>query len=262
MEQKGTRPRSRWYPARSCAASPPSLVWNGKITSKARLHIALMTARPRPATQSICFGANLEPCLSIFPSRMHPTRWCGAFVNGQSGIIALSRASSWPSSKQQFRMTVRQRLQKYWLRYAGWGCTLQASPPASSVLIEMAVKVVDASAIAALLFGEPDAENISERLADARLVAPALLGFELANVCLLKCRRHPDQQKALKTAFRLRDRFGIDEVAVDHSAALDLAAETGLTAYDASYLWVARQLQAELITLDRQLATAEATFHP
>jgi uncharacterized protein with PIN domain len=46
----------------------------------------------------------------------------------------------------------------------------------------MAVKVVDASAIAALLFGEPDAENISERLADGRLVAPALLGFELANV--------------------------------------------------------------------------------
>jgi predicted nucleic acid-binding protein len=81
-------------------------------------------------------------------------------------------------------------------------------------------------------------------------------------MCLLKCRRHPDQQKALKTAFRLRDRLGIDEVADDHSAALDLAAETGLTAYDASYLWVARQLQAELITLNRQPATAEAAFHP
>jgi hypothetical protein len=113
---------------------------------------------------------------------MHPTRWCGAFVNGQSGITALSRASSWPSSKKPFGRTVRQRLQKYWLKYAGWGCTLQVSPPVSSVLIVMAVKVVDASAIAALLFGEPDAENISERLADGRLVAPALLGFELANV--------------------------------------------------------------------------------
>jgi uncharacterized protein with PIN domain len=43
----------------------------------------------------------------------------------------------------------------------------------------MAVKVVDASALAALLFGEPEAE----RLGNARLAAPALLGFELANVC-------------------------------------------------------------------------------
>ena len=122
----------------------------------------------------------------------------------------------------------------------------------------MAVKVVDTSAIAALLFGEPDAEIISERLGDSRLVAPALLEFELGNVCLLKCRRHPDQQEMLKKAFRLRNRLGVEEITVDHDAALELAAKTGLTAYDASYLWIARQLQAELVTLDRQLAAAEA----
>ena len=56
----------------------------------------------------------------------------------------------------------------------------------------MAVKVIDASALAALLFGEPEAEAVVERLGDARLVAPSLLGFELANVCLIKCRRHPE----------------------------------------------------------------------
>ncbi len=39
---------------------------------------------------------------------------------------------------------------------------------------------------------------------------------------------------------------------------LDLATETGLTAYDASYLWLARQLGAELVTLDQQLARAAA----
>jgi predicted nucleic acid-binding protein len=124
----------------------------------------------------------------------------------------------------------------------------------------MRVKVVDASAIAALLFGEPEAEAIALQLGDARLVAPALLGFELANVCLIKLRRHPEQRVALTTAFRLRDRLAVDEVAVDHDGTLELAAATGLTAYDAGYLWLARQLGAELVTLDKQLAKAEATW--
>ena len=53
----------------------------------------------------------------------------------------------------------------------------------------MTVKVVDASGLAALLFGEPDPEEVAERLGDARLAGPALLGFELANIRLLKCRR-------------------------------------------------------------------------
>lgn len=120
----------------------------------------------------------------------------------------------------------------------------------------MPVKVVDASAVAALLFGEPDAEAIAKRLGDARLVAPALLSFELANVCLLKTRRHPDQELALIAAFGLRVRLGIEEIAIDHERALKLAATTGLTAYDASYLWLAQELDADLVTLDRQLAKA------
>jgi predicted nucleic acid-binding protein len=126
----------------------------------------------------------------------------------------------------------------------------------------MPVKVVDASAIAALLFGEPEAESVANRLGEARLFAPALLGFELANVCLIKSRRHPEQRPALATAFQLRDRLAIEHVAVDHDSAFELAVATGLTAYDASYLWLAQQLGAELVTLDRQLVTAAAGVAP
>jgi predicted nucleic acid-binding protein len=72
----------------------------------------------------------------------------------------------------------------------------------------------------------------------------------------LKCRRHPEQEPALTQAFRLRGRLGVEEVAVDHEGAIELAVETGLSAYDASYLWLSRQLGAELVTLDRQLAVA------
>ena len=124
----------------------------------------------------------------------------------------------------------------------------------------MAVKVVDASALAALLFGEPEAENIAEQLEGAQPIAPVLLGFELANVCLIKCRRHPAQREALTAAFRLREQLEVREVAVDHDAVLGLAKRTGLTVYDASYLWLARELEAELVTLDIQLAKADANL--
>jgi predicted nucleic acid-binding protein len=123
----------------------------------------------------------------------------------------------------------------------------------------MAVKVVDASALGALLFGEPDGAAVAERLRGAGLIAPALLPFEVANVCVKKMRRHPDQRDALMVAFGMLDRMEVAVVQVDHGAALVLAERSGLTAYDASYLWLARRVSAELVTLDRQLAAAGAT---
>ncbi len=118
------------------------------------------------------------------------------------------------------------------------------------------IKVVDASALAALLFAEPEAEAIAGRLEGARLAAPSLIDFELANVCLTKIRRQPSQRDALRAAFRLAHRLRIETVAVDHAATVDIAEATGLTAYDASYLWLTRALDAELVTLDRKLAAA------
>lgn len=118
----------------------------------------------------------------------------------------------------------------------------------------MSVKVVDASAAVALLFGEPAAEQVATRLGSARLVAPALLGFEIANIGWKKVLRHPELRDKLLAAHRLFDALAIDTVAVEQHAVLLLALETGLTGYDASYLWLARQLGAELVTLDAHLA--------
>jgi predicted nucleic acid-binding protein len=83
------------------------------------------------------------------------------------------------------------------------------------------------------------------------LAAPSLIDFEPANVCLTKMRRRPDVRDAIRAAFRLANRLRVETVAVDHAAIVDLAEATGLTAYDASYLWLARALDAELVTLDR-----------
>jgi predicted nucleic acid-binding protein len=118
----------------------------------------------------------------------------------------------------------------------------------------MRICVVDASAMGALLFGEPKAEEVAEVLEGARLAAPGLLRFEMASVCLKKIVAHPQLEAHLMTAFDLFGRLAIDTVQVDHRATVTLAKETGLTTYDASYLLLAKELKGELITLDEKLA--------
>lgn len=120
----------------------------------------------------------------------------------------------------------------------------------------MAVKIIDASALAAVLFREPEAEEIASRMRGFMLVSPALLPFEIASVCLKKIRRHPAQRSALLAAYRLLSRMEIIPTEVDLNEAIALAERKKLTVYDAAYLWLARKLGVELITLDQKLVEA------
>lgn len=117
--------------------------------------------------------------------------------------------------------------------------------------------VVDASALAALLFGEPDGETVVRRLQGRRLLAPTLLRYELASVCLKKARAHPALAPALRSALELFGGMGVHEVQVPAADLAETAEEGRLTAYDAACLWLARSQDAELVTLD---ATLDATL--
>ena len=125
----------------------------------------------------------------------------------------------------------------------------------------MAVKVIDASALAAFLFGEPDAKNVIGEIKDYALAAPVLLSFELANVCLTKQRRHPTKREQLLASFHVFERMAIRYVDIQMVQALVLAEERKLTVYDASYLLLALQLGAPLVTLDKRLANAANKNH-
>lgn len=109
-----------------------------------------------------------------------------------------------------------------------------------------------------MVFDEPGAAVTGRRLDDGRLIAPFLIDFEFANVSLLKLRRNQIQRGDLAIAYTLRLSFKIECLTVDFAKVLELAITTGLTAYDASYLWLARTHNAELVTLDKQLAAAFA----
>jgi predicted nucleic acid-binding protein len=124
----------------------------------------------------------------------------------------------------------------------------------------MRVEVVDASAVAALYFGEPEADAVAERLSAAYLAAPGLIRVEMSNIALKKIGKNPPLASLMLK--RLADFLDspLEICAIDHSEALALALAARLTAYDASYLWLARNRQCGLVTLDRQLQQAAIEF--
>ncbi|MGQ0676195.1 MAG: type II toxin-antitoxin system VapC family toxin [Rhodospirillales bacterium] len=126
----------------------------------------------------------------------------------------------------------------------------------------MATKVVDASAAAALLFREDGSTDVAVALEGALLAAPVLLPFEIANVCLKKIRRYPAMRDGLVAAFGMFPRLGVRLLPINQPEALLLAEQTSLSAYDASYLWLAWTMRAELVTLDRRLQRAYAATQP
>ena len=123
----------------------------------------------------------------------------------------------------------------------------------------MTAVVVDASALAAVVFQEPDGEAVSQRLDGATVFAPHLLKFELTNTAWKKARRRPSAAAPIFTALAiaLDPRSGIVWREVDAVDVALVAHATGLTAYDASYLWLAGSLDADLVTLDKQLARTD-----
>lgn len=114
--------------------------------------------------------------------------------------------------------------------------------------------VVDASAVAAVLFQEPDGATIEAHTEGETLIAPHLIDYELANICWKRIRREPLAGPGLLTMLSGLTSLDIRRVEVPAVEVATLAVQTGLTAYDASYLWLAMSRDLELVTLDSQLA--------
>lgn len=120
--------------------------------------------------------------------------------------------------------------------------------------------VADASIIAAIAFGEPEADEASSLINGANLYAPSILAYELTNVARTKSARYPDQVEEIASALESALSLDLQWVDVDHIAVLRLALATDLSAYDASYLYVARTLGISLVTFDNRLSRASQNY--
>lgn len=120
--------------------------------------------------------------------------------------------------------------------------------------------VVDASVLAAFIFQEPEAAQAEAQLRLYNLSAPALLSYEIANITASKLRRQIAPAAALQARLEGFDFTCIELLPVPVAAAYTLAADYGLTAYDAAYLWLAGELHAPLLTFDARLGQAAREF--
>ena len=126
-------------------------------------------------------------------------------------------------------------------------------PPHGFVNSVTLAKVVDASVLGALVFSEPRAGEAAALLEGAELYAPKLMAYELTHIAQKKSAQFPAHINAIQEALEIALLMDIRWLDVSHMGVLRLALETGLTTYDASYLYLSRLLGADLATFDDKL---------
>src|SRR5437660_12439730 len=102
-------------------------------------------------------------------------------------------------------------------------------------------KVVDASAVAAVMFREEGYEKVVQLLAHTELIAPSLIVYELCNVAWRKVRASPEMHSVCLEALGELPKLGLTLTRSNPVSIYLVARETGLSAYDASYLYLSRQ---------------------
>lgn len=119
--------------------------------------------------------------------------------------------------------------------------------------------VVDASVALSWLIDAdrtPTTDRLLDRAAQEGIVAPSILGYEIANRLGRAVRTGElsrDQVRELLRAFGALD---LDTVRPDVIVLTETSADTGLTAYEAAYLEVAKARGIPLATLDVRLRDA------
>lgn len=117
--------------------------------------------------------------------------------------------------------------------------------------------VVDSSFVLAFLLdeGNTDVESVFEREAkhEVKFISTSLLKYEVANSLRTKVLRKKFKKSK---AFLLYENFSeldIKEEEVNYFEVLKSAISNNISFYDCSYLYLAKQLKAKLLTLDTAL---------
>jgi len=117
----------------------------------------------------------------------------------------------------------------------------------------MADTIIDASALAAIAFAEPCAEEVIDEIDGHRPHAPTLIVFELMSVAWKRARKQPKPTGLFLESLEILESLGLQFRGIDQEEVVRLGLRTGLTAFDATYLWLARALRMPLVTLDKRL---------
>ncbi len=113
--------------------------------------------------------------------------------------------------------------------------------------------VIDTSALLAVLMGEPERGVIIRITKNARLMAPYALHWEFGNALSAMMKKKRLRLEHLKSIVGNYLIIPLQFFEIDISAALEIAGERSIYAYDAYFLECARSSGAPLLTLDRDM---------
>lgn len=116
------------------------------------------------------------------------------------------------------------------------------------------IRIVDASAVGAVLLVEPEAEWVNAETDGEELYASPVLPFEVGNIFWKRLRSPMADIEGLMAIWSAwTESPPLRLMPSNPTSVLRLAHRTGLTFYDASYLQLALDLDGDLISLDRRL---------
>lgn len=124
-------------------------------------------------------------------------------------------------------------------------------------MTEIHDRVIDASVAGAIIYQEDRKGEALALVLGAALYAPSLLPYELLSIARTKSVREPNEADNIALAlFSASIEVDVTLVDVDYTEILRLSLQTGLSTYDAGYLYVSLLLDAPLVTFDNRLQRA------
>ncbi len=117
-------------------------------------------------------------------------------------------------------------------------------------------RVVDASYLMSYLIPDERVDEVGyKKLHSGKmdLTAPELLKFEVGNVLLLALKRKRLTMSMAEEVLRSFAELPIVFEKINESGVFLLAQKYNLTFYDASYVWLAKKLNVNLLTRDRKM---------
>ena len=124
-------------------------------------------------------------------------------------------------------------------------------------MTEIHDRVIDASVAGAIIYQEDRKGEALALIIGAALYAPSLLPYELLSIARTKSVREPGEADNIALALSSASNdLDITLVDIDFSETLRLSLRTGLSTYDAGYLYVSLLLDAPLVTFDNRLQRA------
>jgi predicted nucleic acid-binding protein len=116
------------------------------------------------------------------------------------------------------------------------------------------IRIVDASAVGAVLLVEPEADWVNAQTDGEDLYASPVLPFEVGNIFWKRLHSPAADIEVLMAIWSAwTEALPLRLMLSDAPSVVRLAHRTGLTFYDASYLQLALDLDGDLISLDKRL---------